>query len=453
MKQRTLLAKSLAVGGLGLIVMIPLVMIQGTVSERRALRYGAIVDIANSSSGPQKLLGPVLVVPYRERVERIRKDDKGRQHVEVKYEDGWMSLLPETLDVAGSVTTEERYRGIHKAQLYHAKLSLKGSFAVPQQFGLAQPRGSISWGHAFVAVGIQDIRGIKTRPMLSWQGRSLAFAPGTQQGVPINGLHAPLGELPASAATYQFAFELDLQGTEQVEFVPVGKETVVKLRSTWPHPSFIGRFLPDQRSIGGEGFEALWRTSHFATGMGQLWDGCRSSGCRDVLQAAFGVAFIQPVDIYLKTERAVKYGALFIGLTFLAFFLFEVFTRLAIHPIQYGLVGIALAIFYLLLLSLSEHVSFGLSYLIAATACVGVLAFYAAYVLRGVRRAAGFTVLLSGLYAVLYVLLQLEDYALLMGSGLLFAIVASLMVLTRNVDWYRAGKDEPAPAGELAGAA
>jgi inner membrane protein len=450
MKQRTLLAKSLAVGGLGLVVMIPLMMIQGTVSERRALRYGAITDIANSSSGPQKLLGPVLVVPYRERVERVGKDEKGNQRVELEDRDGWVSLLPETLDIAGSVTTEERYRGIHKAQLYHSKLSLKGSFAVPEQFGLAQRQSRITWGHAFVAVGIQDIRGIKSRPVLNWQARSLAFAPGTRQAIPMTGLHAPLGELPAHAATYEFAFGLDLQGTEQVEFVPVGKDTIVKLRSTWPHPSFIGRFLPEQRSIGSDGFEALWRTSHFATDMTQLWDGCRPPGCRDVLQSAFGVAFIQPVDIYLKTERAVKYGALFIGLTFAAFFLFELFTRLAIHSIQYGLVGIALAIFYLLLLSLSEHISFGPSYLIAATACVAVLGFYAAYVLRGIRRAAGFTVLLSGLYAVLYVLLQLEDYALLMGSVLLFAIMASVMILTRNVDWYQVGRGEPAPAGELA---
>jgi inner membrane protein len=235
--------------------------------------------------------------------------------------------------------------------------------------------------------------------------------------------------------------ELELQGMEQLEFVPLGKETVVHVQSSWPHPSFVGRFLPDQRTVGDAGFDAVWRSSHLSTNIQQLWDNCGRRECPPLMSSAMGVAFIQPVDIYLKAERAAKYGVLFIGLTFAAFFLFEVLKGLAIHPIQYGLVGIALALFFLLLFSLSEHLSFGVSYLVAASACIGLLTFYTAYVLRGVRRAAGFAALLSALYASLYVLLQIEDLALLMGSLLLFAILAAVMALTRKVDWYQLGRD------------
>jgi inner membrane protein len=239
---------------------------------------------------------------------------------------------------------------------------------------------------------------------------------------------------------------LNLQGMERLEFVPAGKETIVKVRSAWPHPSFVGRFLPERRTVTDTGFDATWHATYFASDMEQLWNGCGQRECPALTENLLGVAFIQPVDIYLQAERTVKYGVLFLGLTFAVFFLFELFKWLAIHPIQYGLVGVALAIFYLLLLSLSEHLSFWLSYLIAATACVGLLGFYAAYVLRGVRRAAGFASLLAGLYGVLYVLLQLEDYALLMGSLLLFAIIAIVMALTRKVDWYQLGKaSEPTP--------
>jgi inner membrane protein len=343
------------------------------------------------------------------------------------------------------VDTEERYRGIHKAVLYNTKLAFAGSFAVPAHFGLADRQHRIQWGQAYLALGVPDIRGIKAGPTLRWQAARLAFAPGARNDVITSGLHAPLGELPTAAAAYEFAFELALRGTQRLELVPVGRDTLIELRSAWPHPSFIGRFLPENRTVTGAGFTARWRTSYFSTNVEQMLNQCSGRECAVLNEDALGVAFIQPVDIYLKAERAVKYGVLFVGLTFAAFFLFELFKRLTIHPIQYGLVGIALAIFYLLLLSLSEHLGFGLSYLIAAISCVGLLGFYTAYVLKSVRHAAGFAALLAGLYGTLYVLLQLEDFALLMGSLLLFTILTAAMVLTRKVDWYQLARGtEPA---------
>jgi inner membrane protein len=453
MEQRRLLGKAAVVGGLTLALMIPLMMILGTVLERRGLRDGVIADIARSATGSQKILGPVLVVPYRERIERVKRDaDTGKTTVEIDFEDRFVTLLPERLEIAGAVATEERYRGIHKALLYNTTLGFAGSFAVPAHFGLADRQHRIQWGQAYLALGVPDVRGIKARPTLRWQAAPLAFAPGANDAALTSGLHAPLGELPTAAAAYEFAFELALQGMERLELVPVGRDTVIELRSAWPHPSFIGRFLPETRTVTDAGFTARWRTSYFSTNVEQLLNQCGGRECAALSENALGVAFIQPVDLYLKAERAVKYGVLFVGLTFAVFFLFELFKRLAIHPIQYGLVGIALAIFYLLLLSLSEHLGFGLSYFIAATACVGLLGFYTAYVLKSARHAAGFATLLAGLYGALYVLLQLEDFALLMGSLLLFVILTAVMVLTRKVDWYQLGRGaEPALRAEPSG--
>jgi inner membrane protein len=444
MEQKQLLWKAGVVAALAIGLMIPLAMIQGAVAERRALHDDVVANIASSTSGPQKILAPVLVIPYRERITRtVTEARTGTTREQVKVVDGTVTLLPARLEVAGAAATEERYRGIHKALLYRSSLSFKGSFDIPAGFGL-KPEGTVSWGTPYLAVGVSDIRGIKSRPILTWQGRGTPFQPGTRDGLLSSGLHAPLAALPPDAASYEFSFELDLQGTDRLDIVPAGRETTVRLHSAWPHPSFIGRFLPEQRAVSDSGFDATWRSSYFSTDIEQLWRQCGYRECPQLLQSSLGVAFIEPVDIYLKTERAVKYGVLFIGLTFAAFFLFELFKRLAIHPIQYGLVGIALAVFFLMLLSLSEHLSFGVSYLAAASACIGLLSVYAAYVLRGMWRASGFAALLVGLYGALYVLLQLEDFALLMGSLLLFAIVAALMLGTRKVDWYRLGKDENA---------
>ncbi|MCO2314175.1 cell envelope integrity protein CreD, partial [Pseudomonas aeruginosa] len=214
----------------------------------------------------------------------------------------------------------------------------------------------------------------------------------------------------------------------------------------WPHPSFGGEFLPSEREITAQGFTARWQTSFFATNMEEALRSCVEEQRCDGFQArAFGVGLVDPVDQYLKADRAIKYALLFITLTFAGFFLFEVLKRLAVHPVQYALVGLALAFFYLLLLSLAEHVGFELAYLVSAGACVGLIGFYLCFVLRSVARGLGFSAGLAGLYGLLYGLLSAEDYALLMGSLLLFAVLAAVMVLTRRLDWYGVGrKDLPA---------
>ena len=248
-----------------------------------------------------------------------------------------------------------------------------------------------------------------------------------------------------AAATHEFKIAFSLLGTERLDIVPVGATTAVSLASAWPHPSFTGRILPDAGTrLSQDGFAATWRTSHFATNLSQLHQRCvQSRQCDAFNQHTLAVSFIQPVDLYQTVERSVKYGFLFIGLTFAAFFLFEVLKRLAIHPVQYALVGVALAMFFLLLISLSEHLGFRLAYAIATCSCVTLIGYYVGHVMRSWRRGAGFSIALAALYGLLYVLLRAEDHALLMGSLLVFLCVAAAMVATRKVDWYSIGANEP----------
>ena len=305
-------------------------------------------------------------------------------------------------------------------------------------------------GRAQLVLGIQDTRGIRDGVKLEWDGAPTVLYPGSVDaaGTP-NGIHADLGVLSSNktSATREFRIALSLLGTERLDIVPVGATTTVALSSAWPHPSFTGRILPDAgMKVSSEGFAAQWRTSHFATNLSQLHQRCvQSKQCDAFNQHSLTVSFVQPVDLYQTVERSVKYGFLFIGLTFAAFFLFEVLKRLSIHPVQYALVGLALAIFFLLLISLSEHLGFTTAYAIASASCVTLNGYYVAHVLKSIRRGALFGLALSALYGLLYVLLRMEDHALLMGSLLVFACVASAMVATRRVDWYAVAANPSLP--------
>jgi len=454
--QKTLLWKVGLIGLVALLLQIPVEMIRGLVVERKQARDGVIADIARGSSDAQRIVGPVLYVPWTRRSAEstTTTDESGRSRTtsKEKIERGQVALLPATLSMDGKIELQQKHRGIYKAHLYTLAATLRGTFVVPPGFGVAEGPGSLEWGPARLVLGIQDTRGIRDRVQMEWDGAQPALFPGGVEaaGVP-NGIHADLGFLPArkAPATHEFRIALSLLGTERLDIVPVGATTSVSLGSAWPHPSFTGRILPDAGTqISREGFAASWRTSHFATNLAQLHQRCvQSRQCEAFNQHSLAVSFIEPVDLYQTVERSVKYGCLFIGLTFAAFFLFEILKRLAIHPIQYGLVGIALAIFFLLLISLSEHLGFAPAYAIAAGACVTLLGYYVGHVMKSLRRGAAFAAALASLYGLLYVLLRSEDHALLMGSILVFAALAATMVATRRVDWYAAGANAPLASG------
>lgn len=442
---RNLLLKLGVVLLLVLLLFIPLLLIDGVVDERQGLRNDVLLDIARSSSHSQRLTGPLLVVPYRKTVREWRTHEKtGTRYLEEREKRGRLYFLPERFVVDGNLTTELRARGIYEARLYHASTAISGRFEIPAQLGIAEDFADYRFEPAFLSLGVSDIRGIKNDLRLGLGDQRVAFAPGSNELLLGSGVHATLPQWEvAGAHAFDFAFDLDLLGSSQLDIVPVGRETQVKLSSDWRHPSFVGNFLPSDREIDASGFRANWQTSFFATNMQEVLTECDSGReCYGLANSGFGVSLVDPVDQYLKTDRAIKYALLFIGLTFAAFFLFEVLKRLAIHPVQYGLVGLALAMFYLLLVSLSEHLGFAAAYGISSVSCVLLIGFYLAFVLRSALRAAGFSAGLAALYGLLYGLLSAEDYALLMGSLLVFSLLACVMLLTRKLDWYGLGKPE-----------
>ncbi|MNF43746.1 Inner membrane protein CreD [compost metagenome] len=444
---RTLGFKLGIIALLMLLLMIPLMLIEGLIDERQLARDGVLANIAQSSSYSQRITGPILVVPYKRAVREWKTyEQTGQRHLEEREVSSRLYFLPERFSLVGSVDTELRARGIYKARLYKSDSQISGQILVPANYGISEDLADYRFEQPFLAVGISDIRGIGNALKLRLNGQSLDFQPGSGDRLLNGGVHVPLAALQAAVPqSLDFAFDLKLQGTSGLSITPVGRDSRVELSSPWPHPSFIGEFLPSERSISAEGFSAIWQTSFFATNLQEALADCvRQEQCNAFNSRDFGVSFVDPVDQYLKTDRAIKYALLFIALTFAGFFLVEVLKRLAVHPVQYGLVGLALAFFYLLLLSLSEHLEFVLAYAISAAACVGLVGFYLGHVLHSRVRGGGFTLGLAALYGMLYGLLSAEDYALLMGSLLVFGLLACVMVLTRKLDWYGVGRNLPA---------
>jgi inner membrane protein len=454
--QRSLLFKTMMVIGLTLVIYIPLIMIQSTISERIWFRNEAVRSIAADSVSEQSVVGPVLVIPYTEEYEE-KEDIPDGKTTKTRLIPRKLSkrlvLFPNDLKVKGNIETDHRYRGIHKVLVYSGQLAVSGDFALPDKgaFVTEHPESRLTLSEPFIALVVDDVRGIRNIPTITWNGSQYEFQQGS--GLPAfkNGLHATLGTIDLKEkANVRFAFDLGLDGIEGLRFAPVAKNNEVTLASKWPHPQFGGRFLPSpkSRTIDENGFSATWNISSLATNTQQHLMRLDHAGHQNNVPASnaaaeldfFGVSFIEPINIYSQAERAIKYGLLFVALTFAAFFLFELLKQLPIHPVQYTLVGLALALFFLLLVSLSEHLRFVHAYLIASSACILLIGFYLNHVLRSWKRGFGFGLALTLLYGVLYGLLRSENNALVMGSLLLFAVLSSIMIATRKIDWYQLGK-------------
>jgi inner membrane protein len=452
-----LLLKLFFVFAMTIAIMIPLMLIRGTIGERQSYRAQAVENIARSSAGAQAFSGPVLVVPYTEIVEVEEKNDKGEVIRKVKRDgaSGRWTFFPDKLDVQGKLIPNTRRLGLHEVRVYELQAFARAGFnaLVPANENPELPRRI---GRPWLSYGIADVRGLAGTPQLRLDGvdAPLEEGFGSREG---GGVHVRL-PAPSAGTRLKLDTRLDLKlaGTESLALVPLARSNVFRLESAWPHPRFGGDFLPRQPNVSDKGFAAQWEVSSLASNAqaqflaGKTLPSMESTrgyarGEGDNSPAfdtsgidAVGIALVDPVNIYSQADRASKYGLLFIVLTFVGFFMFELIKQLPIHPVQYGLVGLALAIFFLLLVSLSEHIPFPWAYLTASVACIGLLGFYLSAVLRSVGRGLGFAAMLATLYAALYGLLVSEDNALLLGSGLLFVILAAIMVVTRKVDWYRA---------------
>lgn len=429
---------------IGVALLVPMSMIMGLISERQNAQRGVIQEIAHSSTGEQSVTGPVLIASYTCTVtdtyvwKNLSGKDVERKEKRVVTEH--VKLLPDKLEIVGQLDTFTKRRGIYTARLYKTPLEFKGRFLLPQQPCLDAKSEFSAWGKAVMTVGVSDPRGIKNSPQLTIAESNILLQPGADTPGFATGLQATFQIGDSTAASgLAFRFMIELQGMERLWIVPTGNVTEVNLDSNWAHPSFYGRYLPEPKTEGEtSAFPAKWRTSHFSTNIAKAYMDCvgAQEKCVTFQQNGFGVSLIQPVDVYQQLERSVKYAILFIGLTLIAFFFYEIFKRFAIHPIQYLLVGGALAMFYLLLTSLSEHIDFALAYVIAAGSCVGLIAFYVSYVLKSWRHGLSFGGTLGALYGALYVLLRSEDHALILGTLLLFGVLAAIMIGTRRVDWY-----------------
>lgn len=437
--------KIAAILGLALLMLAVLGMVRSLVSERQQRAVEVRREIAQFSAGEQSLRGPFLVLPFTETVASYKEKETEKGKIgewAVETTPRLALLAPEQFDANGQLAVEILKRGIFEAPIYRSHWRLRGRFAAPERSryeraaASSHERISYHWGEPYLTLGMSDVRGIQ---QLGGQlaGQTLPFAPGAQVAGLGGGVHAPV-QLAKAPATLDFQLELQLSGSTQLLLEPVGKESRVTLTGNWPHPSFAGNFAPLERSVTAQGFSARWQTSHLATGAADsVRSACSAQGNDSCSSAAqLGLRLIDPVDRYVLSERTLKYANLFLLLIFGAVFLMEVLKRVAVHPVQYGLVGMALALFFLLTLSLSEHLGFTGAYWLAAGASVSLLGYYVSYVLAGWRRGLGFACTLAALYGLLFGILQSEDMALLMGSLTLFGLLALVMILTRRLDWY-----------------
>jgi inner membrane protein len=400
-----------------LIALIPVAFIQGLVSEREHLQVNASQEINRKWSDPQTIAGPILTVPWQRQVTR----EKGQS----RTESGYLHLLPQQLTIDGQLQPESLHRGIYRLTVYSAQLKLSGHFAAQSFTALPIAAEHIRWEQAFVSLGLSDLRGIQESVRITWGKQQRVFDPGSvTDQLYKSGIHTrvPLSPL-ARKTNIPFTLHLKIKGTEKLFFMPVGQETRVHLAAPWGHPSFDGAFLPDQRQVSARNFSAHWKILHLNRNYPQLWQDAQYS----LEGSASGVWLMEPLSHYHKVMRSVKYALFFIGLTFLTFFLIEMLTGRLVHPLQYLLIGFAICVFYTLLLSMSELIGFEKAYAIAAGMTVALISCYSAGFLRHSGLAILSTGTLTTLYGFIYILIDQQDYALLIGSLGLFVILALVM--------------------------
>jgi inner membrane protein len=448
MKKFAMAFKLGVIGIVTIVISVALVMINSTITDRQNFRNEAVQSIESSYAGPQSLIGPVLVRPYTETTYTLDDDGHGRKVRNEHTASLYALSFPHNLDLTGQLKPSDRRHGLYSVTVYELDAHLTGTIPVITP----KTTGTITWGDPYLALSVGDARGFTGRPTVSINGSPAAIIQGADT---VNGwtpnLHVPLTAAALTSkngdpTNLDVTIDLALNGTERLSIAPIADSNHIQLTSTWHSPLFDGQFLPRTRSVDATGFNATWEVPSLATSAQlQLQS---SNKPVDMLS----ISLLNPIDPYKLSDRATKYGILFILLTFGGFFLFEMLKSLPIHPIQYLLVGFGLAIFFLLLISFTEHMAFAQAYLISSSACIGLLTFYLAYVLRSTLRALSFGAMLTTLYAAVYGLLISEDNALILGSLLLFAVLAIVMVITRKVDWYKTSApttDTPLPPSPI----
>ena len=421
---------------LGIITFIALIliasvsMVSNLAKERQNLQSDAVNDISSKWGNAQTVTGPVISIPYY-RYEKQIQEDKSIKYL--KYKE-YIYIMPETLEINGEILPEARHRNIYETVVYKSKLTIRGSFNPVNINDLNINPENVLWDKAELTLGISDLRGIENQLMLTLNEKDILFNPGSSApDIIFSGVNAKFPKIdPENPVDYNFSVNLNLKGSRQLYFIPAGKTTEIHLTSPWQNPSFNGSFLPYPHKTDKNGFTADWKVLNLNRNFPQIWTNKKYN----FDNSSFGVDLLLSVDNYQKIMRSIKYAVLFILFTFITFFFTEVLKKKFIHPVQYILVGVALVIFYILLLSITEQLNFNYAFFISAGATLLLISAY----IRAILKSTALMLLISGILALLYlfifVIIQMQDYSLLIGSIGLFFILALIMLLSRKVDWY-----------------
>lgn len=419
-----------------ILLLIPAVMVQGLIKERMQRHDEAIHDVNSKHATDQTITGPILTIP----VEYSKTVETSSGIVKEVKSNKYLHVLPEELNINGEVKPEIRKRGIYEVVVYGTSLNLDGKFEELDLDKLGIDSSQVKWDKSFVTLGIPDLKGVNEQVVISIDKEKVLMNPGVMSKDIVNsGLNAPVSLDATKKGRFDFNFDLKLNGSEQLMFLPIGKVTEVNLKSSWSEPSFTGEFLPKQRKVNEDGFTAKWKVLHLNRNYPQHWFG----DSHNISYSAFGVDLMLPVDVYLKADRVAKYAILFISLTYLVFFFVEILNRVLIHPVQYILVGIALILFYVLLLAFSEQIPFDFAYFTAAGMTIALVTLYCRSILKSWKLAGMTGSILFILYSFIFVIIQMQDMALLFGSLGVFLILAVTMYFSRKINWFEiTGKEK-----------
>jgi len=421
LRKESITLRIILIAAITIILLIPLFMIQSLIDDRQSYRNEAVREISKGWAGNQTVSGPVLTINYTKDI----KDKDGK----ILTSGSRIIILPENLSYDVEIFPEKRYRGIYEVILYRAKIIMNGKFNTSE---INKTIDSKIIEGAYVSFNLSDLRGMQKESKLKWNDSDYNLTAGLHsQNVLKNGFSS---DIPIELNKNEYSFNIDLMinGLDNLEFLPIGRTTNVEIRSTWDTPSFAGAFIPSERKIDENGFTASWIINSFNRPFPQQWN----DEYHDVFSYAFGVNLLVPVDQYQMTMRSSKYGLMIIVLTFLSFFMIELFGKTAIHPIQYLLVGLALVIFYSLLLAISEYFSFDVSYIIASMSVILLISIYITSVYKSIKIGTIIFFALIVFYGFMYTILLLQDYSLLIGNIALFGLLASVMMLTRKLNWF-----------------
>jgi len=439
------------IGFLTILLLIPSSLIQDLIAERQNRQEEVIREISDKWSGSQLVQGPVLVLPYKTTI--IAEDPNTNKKLSREILTN-IYILPETLNISSKANPEMLHRGIFDAVVYNSKIQVNGKFSALELIKSNIDPAMIQWDKAKVAIGLSDLKGLKNNPVIRLGNENYEVEPDlTSLRLFSNNLIILPNLSTEKNTALSFSFDLDLRGSEKLSFLHLGKNTTVKIKGEWNNPSFTGRYLPDERSISGKAFSATWKMPYYNRPYPQQWveentilnkaDTLVKGKNNPDTRATFGVDFLLPVDQYQKTTRAAKYAILVILLSFLSLFFTELLNKRNVHFLQYVLIGAAMTIYYTLLLALSEQMGFNMAYILASVATIGLIGTFIWSLLKNYKAALLFAGILSMFYGFIFVILQLQDMALLVGSVGLFVIIATLMYLSQKISWEQNKEEEP----------